>query len=215
MNSSGVGACLNFLNINKTLRGIPIHIVLRAILDSTSIESARALIKRAGLGKAGNILMGDQKGVCFNIEYAGDESFETELSDDVMIHTNHCLGEYLNAKEDFPSSYARYAAAKKLTESLDDFGVYAMQNILSDRSNSGLPIYRTYVADPELGTMGTICTIVMDLQNKKFYIRKGNSLDDKLMMVFDGGNSSVVGDPPSDRSNPKQSQSRRGSAPTS
>jgi len=44
MNSHGIGTCLNILRINKPLIGVPIHIVLRAVLESKTIEEAKMAI---------------------------------------------------------------------------------------------------------------------------------------------------------------------------
>ena len=54
LNSSGLGVCLNILRINKRLDGVPVHIVLRAVLDATNINDALDRAKASGQGKASN-----------------------------------------------------------------------------------------------------------------------------------------------------------------
>ena len=68
----------------------------------------------------------------------------------------------------------------------DDRSVAAMKAILSDRSHPQLPIYRHYAPDPELGHMGTVCTIVMDLPNRRFHVRKGNDQAGEWLLACDG-----------------------------
>lgn len=186
MNSYGLGTCLNFLTINKPMDGVPVHIVLRAILDCASMEQAKAVVKRAGLGRAGNVLIGCAQGACHNIEFAGDEFFIVEPDGDVMVHTNHCVGADMHPVEDFPSSYARYEVADREAAALQSFTVSDMSRILSDRSDPVLPIYRAYVPDPELGAMGTVCSIVMDLPRRRVYFRSGNAEGARLELIFDG-----------------------------
>jgi class 3 adenylate cyclase len=41
LNSSGIGVCLNILRIKGRLDGLPVHVLLRAILDSQSIDVAK------------------------------------------------------------------------------------------------------------------------------------------------------------------------------
>jgi hypothetical protein len=49
-----------------------------------------------------------------------------------------------------------------------------MKKILSDRSDSTYPIWRTYKPDTNLQEVGTVATIIMDLKEQKLHIRKGN-----------------------------------------
>ncbi len=65
LNSAGLGVCLNILTINRPLKGLPIHIVLRSILESSTLDQARDVVAQAGYGKASNILVGDANGDYF------------------------------------------------------------------------------------------------------------------------------------------------------
>lgn len=192
MNSSGLGVCLNFLSIDRPLAGVPVHIVLRAILDSSSIDEAKRIAQRFGYGKSSSVLIGDGNGSGCTVEFAADDHFLIEHADDVMLHTNHYLSRHINAEEDFQSSYARFRTAQALTTGLQSFTIEGMVGILSDRSNTELPIYRPYTADEDLGSMGTVCTVIMDLANKRFYIRKGTQAGNELALVFDGGGDNAV-----------------------
>jgi isopenicillin-N N-acyltransferase-like protein len=175
MNSHGIGACLNILLINKPLNGVPIHIVLRAILESQSLEEAKIAIQKSGYGKASNILFGDQKGNFSFVEFAGDESFAADSKEQFMIHTNHYLMRPLNPDEgDFRNSYTRYRVAKEKASALRDFSLDEMKTILSDRSDREFPIWRAYVPDADLQEVGTVATIIMDLKAKQLQVRKGN-----------------------------------------
>ncbi len=150
------------------------------------MDQAVNVVERAGLGKAGNILIGDAEGTCRDIEFAGDEIFVLEPEGNVMVHTNHCLGRRVHDEADFPSSYSRYEVADRETVALESFTVADMRNILSDRSNTELPIYRPYVPDEELGAMGTVCTVIMELAERRFYLRRGNDEGAEFDLVFDG-----------------------------
>jgi isopenicillin-N N-acyltransferase-like protein len=175
LNSRGVGACLNILLVDKPLDGVPIHIVLRAVLESRSLAEARAAIQRAGFGKASNILFADRAGNCLDVEFAGDESFLLRPEAPYMVHTNHYLGRTLNGEtENFINSYRRFQVAQACASALVDFSLADMQAILSDRSDPEYPIWRAYKPDEELLEVGTVATIVMDLKAGKLHVRKGN-----------------------------------------
>ncbi|MBF0277840.1 MAG: peptidase C45 [SAR324 cluster bacterium] len=174
LNSSGLGVCLNILKLNKKLDGVPVHILLRAILDSKSVEEARDKAIISGLGKASNILVADAQGNSFDIEFAGDECFYVD-PDPVLVHTNHFLARPLNKKSgDFLSSYARFHTASEKLKTLPPLSLETMKEILLDQSNAELPICQSYHRHAILEDVGTVCTIVMDLKERQIHLKKGN-----------------------------------------
>lgn len=175
MNSAGIGVCLNILTLGQKLYGLPVHIVLRALLDSQSYGAAKSLLQEQGKGKASNIMLADSNGNGVGIEFCGDRSFVLEPGKDFLLHTNHYLGEAINSPhcEDFASSYARFKKAKSLLENDKDHSLAQMCRLLSDESDSELPIYREYVVNDSVHELGTVCSIVMSLAQQKMLIRKG------------------------------------------
>ena len=184
MNSSGLGVCLNILMIDKELNGVPIHILLRSILDSKTIEEAKENVKKAGLGKASNILVANGEGECFNVEFAGDRAFYLTPENQILVHTNHFLARQINPERGiFRSSYARMRTAKEKLESSGDRSLESMKNILLDRSNKDMPINQRYIPFKAIGNLGTICTIIMDLKNLEIHIKKGANLEDDFQTI--------------------------------
>lgn len=188
LNSAGIGACLNILLIDKPLDGVPIHIVLRAILDSRTIEEAKAAIEKAGYGKASNILFGDQNGSFNFVEFAGDQTFMRQSTGSCTIHTNHYLEQPINPDEgDFRNSYTRFRVSNRMASDLKRFTIEDMKAILSDHSDPEFPIWRAYVADEDLGDVGTVATIIMDLKKQQLHIRRGNYEKPDEVGEGDGG----------------------------
>lgn len=175
MNSAGIGVCLNILTLGQKQDGLPVHIVLRALLDCGSYSAAKSLLQQQGKGKASNIIVADGNCNGVDIEFCGDRFFLLKPEKDYLLHTNHYLGEAINSPHcaDFASSYARFEKAKKLLEQDQDRSVAQMCRLLSDDSDSELPIYRDYVADDSVHELGTVCSIVMALARQKMLIRKG------------------------------------------
>jgi isopenicillin-N N-acyltransferase-like protein len=177
LNENGLGVCLNILRVNKKLDGVPIHIVLRAVLDSADFDQALEQVKAAGLGKASNILIGSRNGQGAGVEFAGDESFVVRPENNVLIHTNHYLGRNINPDQGvFCSSYARMRTATERTNTTADQSINTMKSILLDRSNPDLPIHRAYIPDDELGDVGTVCSVMMDLPQQVIHVKKGNTV---------------------------------------
>lgn len=178
MNSSGLGVCLNILRIDKDLQGIPVHIVLRAVLDSTNIHQARAAVDMSGNGKASNILVGDQHGDFFDIEFAGDRSLPVSAENAVLVHTNHYVSEHINPDEGlYRCSYSRMRSAKEKLDTTTLHSVADMKSILLDRSDGEFPINRRYTPDDVIEEVGTVCTVIMDLPNQIIHLKKGHSVE--------------------------------------
>jgi len=176
MNSAGLGVCLNILTCGRILDGLPVHIMLRAVLDQPDFDSALQLAKEHAGGKASNLLIADAEGHCADVEFAADSYFVLHPENGRLIHTNHYLGRDINDPDDpqFASSRARMTSASHLAKPTDSDPLTNMQTLLTDRSNKTLPIYRTYEPNEEIEDVGTVCTIVMELNKRMFHIRKGN-----------------------------------------
>lgn len=186
MNSAGIGTCLNLLRIGQLSVGVPVHIMLRAILDSRSIAEARQVVERATGGKASNILVGDGQGNCFAAEFAGERVLFHEPDGACVTHTNHYLKEpgIDEAEFDLSSSRCRIEVANERVSGLSDHGFDQMANILSDRSKGPLSILRKYLPDDMVEHVGTVCTVIMELAGGRFHVRPGNDAA-TAFQVFD------------------------------
>jgi len=174
MNNSGLGVCLNFLVSSHELNGVPVHVLLRAILECRSIEEARARIKESGLGKSSHFLVGDASGQCFGTEFAAGTCVEIEAQQGVLVHTNHCIGQGVESTL-IPTTEERLAKAKASLASIDKRNLESMRSILLDDTNGSNSIQSSYHSEEMLGGLqvGTCATITMDLEKQKFYARKG------------------------------------------
>lgn len=170
---------LNFLDSGRSPDGVPVHVILRAILDSSTIDEALKTIEPFKGGKSANILMGDANGKHVDIEFANDRVYHPAAESSVFIHTNHYLGdEGLNKDvEKLASSFARYERGIEVARGVENSSIDEMKAILLDRASGDLPICRHYVADPDIGNVGTTCTVIMDLEDLELHITRGNPLN--------------------------------------
>lgn len=179
MNHCGVGVCLNFMTIeNYQPFGVPLHVLLRSILDCKSVNEAQALIRPHLRGKVGNIVISNGTGDVVDLELGGDEFFSIP-TDDLFVHTNHFLTKVDYDLRLFPSSTGRYNRAKELLSQLEVPSVDSIKDILKDRENGDAPICRTRFSHPMLTDDAsiTVTTIIMDLRNLQFHITRGNPFD--------------------------------------
>lgn len=176
MNSEGLGVCLNILSCAKPTRGVPIHILLRAILDSSSQAEACRWIQQAGQGRASNILLGFDNGESIDIEFAGDEQFELKQKQ-VQLHTNHYLGGQVSAGGlQMESSLCRYQRAESLLVGMSEYNLAEMKGLLLDQADGVLSICSSYHRHEVLGNCGTVCSIIMDLKRREIHLKRGNEI---------------------------------------
>ena len=182
MNHCGIGVCLNFMTIeNYRPYGVPLHVILRAILDSRSLDEVRSLITSHLPGKVGNLLISDGNGEVLDFELAGDEFFSIPVGDR-FVHTNHFLSEVDYDLMLFPNTVGRYDRARELLSRTDDPSVDRIKDILKDRGNEEHPICRGRFSHPWLtdDTSITVTTIIMDLKRLQFHITRGNPIDNQF-----------------------------------
>jgi isopenicillin-N N-acyltransferase-like protein len=156
------------------LNGVPVHIVLRAILECTSIDEAHEQIGRSGTGKSSHFLVGDANGQCFGMEFAAGKCGEIGAQNGVLVHTNHCIGPDMESSM-IPTSAERLEQARQRLATLGSHTLEDMQTILLDDSRGNESIQSNYHPEELLGGLevGTCATVIMDLKQHRFYARKG------------------------------------------
>ena len=186
-NSNQIGVCLNFLESGQECNGVPIHIILRSILESKSMNDALRKMELYKSGKSANVLIGDANGDYIDIEFAGENVYYPDGDSNIFIHTNHYLGtNIINHKDEKSAlSFSRFKRANEIKLNIQKETVESMKSILLDQTSQDYPICSSYVPDPDLGNSGTICTIIMDLKKLELHITRGNPLNHKFE-IFKG-----------------------------
>ncbi len=176
MNSAGLGVCLNFLVAPHVLDGVPVHILIRAILDCRSLAEVRQALARAGHGKASHYLIADDQGQALSIEFEGANSGVVAPLDGFYAHTNHCIAPTRAANSYvIPTSPERLAAARALAVQHRRAGVDGVKDILAFDDGTAAAIRVQYRPEPLLGgaKVGSCATVIMDLPTRTLHIKKG------------------------------------------
>jgi isopenicillin-N N-acyltransferase like protein len=178
LNSAGLGVCLNYLTDPEDRRGLPIHILMRAILDSASIADAKQRIEAAGNGRSGNLLIGAADGDALSIEFRNAASYVLPADKKVYLHTNHYRYRGCDLVTGTPNqrenTRRRLARAENLVATFKHHSTDEMLELLSDCTDHEHPIYAPYREYEGIGTIGTVCTLMMDLPAKQLRLRRGN-----------------------------------------
>jgi isopenicillin-N N-acyltransferase-like protein len=182
INQSGFALGLNILRSNRdgTRVGVPVHVLLRHLLDCRSVAHARerlhALQTELGLGfgAASNVPCADAEGqaACFEVSPAGWA--EVMPTHGVVVHTNHFVCESLLA-EQAPmgpglSSHNRLSTAGQHALKTP-IGQTDLERFLRDESDGFLSICRS--PDPSVppeSRVESVAGIVMQTQPPAMWV---------------------------------------------
>ncbi|MTI14561.1 C45 family autoproteolytic acyltransferase/hydolase [Sansalvadorimonas verongulae] len=180
LNSCGLGLCMNLLRLKRRCEGVPLHIVMRALLEASTLDQAQSIARSAPGSRLGCLVMANQTGKEFTIEYAGKNHWLLSPPGRISLHTNHYLGRRMTPEGGaFAGTHERLKTLAELTTILRQQNVNTMQRLLSDRSHSTWPVLQNWHTSliPGYGDTGTIATVIMELPQRILHIRKGNAPD--------------------------------------
>ncbi|MBD8006326.1 C45 family autoproteolytic acyltransferase/hydolase [Bacillus norwichensis] len=187
-NSAGVGLCLNALITDKRTNEIPLHLGLRAVLNSYSQAEAMSKISNGQIAASGNFLIGYDDGngngmvvnaevSPFGIDYVGGE-------DGWLTHTNHIcsnvIKQYVNDMNEvrFEDSIIRKKRADQLIKASiaakEPINEQTFERWLSDTFNKPSSIHHFENENaPEYRKVETVFSIIMNLSKRKALLRIG------------------------------------------
>jgi isopenicillin-N N-acyltransferase-like protein len=180
MSSAGTAVGLNFLFSSEPLDGVPVHVLLRALLDARSKDDVETLISSAGVGRSGHVFLGTAAGIGSSIEYTGSQMWRKDSTAEPLLHTNHFVNGG-QAAADLPqglgsdNSTARYARSVEIVEQYGVDSHDSIVSLLDDAENGDFPICRPWAASATLPGVdtGTVCAITMRLADSEMDVRLG------------------------------------------
>ncbi len=179
LNSAGLATCLNVLKSTVGMIGIPIHVLLRGILNCERFGDAIARIAAADRGSANNCVLAHRDGMAMDFEL-GPQALDFFYPENgLLVHTNHFISERLKPIEaaltEFPDSLLRLGRAKqKLLPRAGQISVEDLKGVFRDHFNHPDAICRhPDERDPEAERVQTIVSIIMNLHTKEVHISHG------------------------------------------
>lgn len=186
-NSAGVGLCFNALVADTISDGLPLHIALRGILNSASIEEVRELLDKYQIGAAASLMLGYDDGTkreAVNYEVSPLGVFRVGGDEGWLAHTNHILSEELAAKinesEDVlfeGSKLRKWRIDELIQQSIEQNKVIDEQQFeqwFCDEVNKPYSInHHVDEKQPEFMQIETLFSIIINLTKKKALLRVG------------------------------------------
>jgi isopenicillin-N N-acyltransferase-like protein len=182
INQSGFALGLNILRSGRdgSRLGVPVHVLLRHLLDCSSVAQARERLQvlqtdlGLGFGAASNVPCADAEGhaACFEVSPTGWA--EVKPTDGVVVHTNHFVCESL-LSEQAPmapalSSHSRLSTARQHALQTP-MGRAELEHFLRDESDGFLSICRS--PDPSVppeSRVESVAGIVMHTQPPAMWV---------------------------------------------
>ena len=178
LNDRGFGVCLNILRSSDdgTRPGVPVHVLLRALLGCGSVAEAIAYASKLAFGASSNVLCADVSGDTAALEFSPRGLSVVRGETATLCHTNHFLApgaaEHQASLAPSLSSVPRLARITEIVRShAGKFSPADLEAALRDESEGLLSICRR--PDPSLPAemrIETVASVVMDLGARILYV---------------------------------------------
>lgn len=194
LNSAGVGQCLTMLGSDRDgitdPAGIPYHVLARATLEADCLALATRAACRSPRNASINLLLGQAGDPAYGEPSVTGEMLDLELvpgdvgwlhpAGGMITHANHLetrLPVYDTQKDWGGSSLYRAARARRLLAETVEAGKTAVDDLVGVfRDHAGFPHAICRHLDdrlPVLEHSQTVCSIVLDLDARRFGIAEG------------------------------------------
>jgi isopenicillin-N N-acyltransferase-like protein len=178
LNHRGFGVCLNILRSSDdgSHRGVPVHVLLRALLACDSVADAIGFASRLSFGASSNVLCADASGDTAALEFSPRGLEVVRGAGAALCHTNHFLApaaaRHQASLSPSLSTLPRLARISALTGAHQGkFSPADLQRMLRDEADGFLSICRS--PDPSLASevcIETVTSVVMDLGERVMHI---------------------------------------------
>ncbi|MDO9508856.1 MAG: C45 family peptidase [Thermovirgaceae bacterium] len=182
INSSGLGIGFNALTTGSGKPGVPVHILLRGLLDSPRLADAVQAVAVPQRSSSANFIIGSSEGEIIDIETSPDDFWVFYAEKGWISHTNHFTATFLpglardKGKVIIPDTFQRLGRINTLLaahEGKIDFG--HCKAFLSDHINHPDSICRHEdPRDPEGKQIASVYSTIMDLTDGVIWFSRSN-----------------------------------------
>ena len=179
MNRAGIGVCLNILVAGNPKMGVPIHVILRGILNAETLGDALGTVLRNPSGGCSHFLIGCKEGEAIGMEVGFHDVDALYPERGILTHANHFVGRRIHREDKgrlrYPDSLIRdYRALKLLETKRNELTLQDMQAVLRDHLNQPHSICRH--PDPRIDKLEEIislASVMMDLESGVLQVAEG------------------------------------------
>ena len=182
-NSAGVGVTLNALSSSQKVEGkvLPLHIAMRGMLDSQTLSDVIRATTCMNLSCCAHYMIGSSKGEGVSLEVGPGDFDALYAEEGWLAHTNHFITPRLMYVKDttrvsLPDSFLRLGRMRTMVRMLDHkVRVADIKKMMGDHTSYPDSICRHEdELEPAGKRLGTIFSIIMDLEREEMYFAPGN-----------------------------------------
>lgn len=170
LNSQGFGVCLNILRstFDGTKLGVPVHVLLRALLKRSSVRDAVSFASTLAFGSSSNVLCADRGGESASLEVSPKGLRVVRGDGATLCHTNHFLDPeaagWQAALLSSISTVPRLERARQHAASRPRHGIEDLKRLLRDESAGLLSICRKPDASlPPEAQIESVASVIMEI----------------------------------------------------
>lgn len=198
-NSAGIGVCLNALATDAAPGGIPLHLALRGVLDSTNLNDAVSAVVRMKLDCCANFLIAHRDGESLDVEVAGDDFDVLYPKDGILAHSNHFTSLRLPRpphadvfKKSQPNTFFRLGRMNKLMRAVEGpLGIEDMKRAFADHAGHPFAICR-HEGDETGGlSISTVFSVAMNLTRGELHVCPQHPCDTRFTRIDLQPNGSI------------------------
>lgn len=183
LNSAGLGVSLNILfsQSDGQVPGLAVHVLLRRILQTRSVDEALAIANEARAAASSCVTVADIGGAALSLEVTPQGVGILEPDQGVLVHTNHCVTEPVRHDQrqllatTAASSTARFDRAHALlAAAYGQIDSDTLKTVLRDHADAPTCICRHPIVgvDP-LEQVESVTAVVMDLAAGMMHVAPG------------------------------------------
>jgi isopenicillin-N N-acyltransferase like protein len=170
LNAAGFGVCLNILSSihDGRQRGVPVHVLLRALLKRASVRDAIDFTDRLSYAGSSNVLCADRAGDAASLELSPKGRRVVRGDGATLCHTNHFVDAEASAWQsplaDYLSTVPRLECARRHAAARPKHGIEDLKRLLRDESDGLVSICRRPdAALPEQARIESVASVIMEL----------------------------------------------------
>lgn len=191
-NSAGIGVTLNALSSNMKVEGkvLPLHIAMRGLLDSRTLSDMIRATTCMNLSCCAHYMIASSKGEGVSLEVGPGDFDALYAEEGWLAHTNHFITPRLMYVKDttrvsLPDSFLRLGRMRTMVRALDHkVRVADIKEMMADHTSYPDSICRHEdVLEPEGKRLGTIFSIIMDLEREEMYFAPGNPCTEEYHLI--------------------------------
>jgi isopenicillin-N N-acyltransferase-like protein len=185
-NAHGIGQCIDSVYPNDCRIGVPRLIYSRAVLAARTLDEAIRVMLVPQRAAGYNHLLAHESGELYNVEVSAHKFNILSSENGSIAHTNHYLDPEMRRVEHEPdeliSTRVRYFRMVRLLRQTQLHNFESLTNILKDHVNYPDSICNHATIGDPLDREKTVCSLVMDMTERRLYAAWGNPCKNDYQM---------------------------------